>query len=75
MQQLELFDIDEDNRVANLKNALFRMVHDSGGRLSSCKDIVAVGDKFGVVGRLPLTIYMRIFENYIQFLKEDAEDE
>ena len=58
--QLELFQLDPDNRVERLKSYLRSRLELNPKWKPTAKEIVTIGDGFKVVGRKPLTLYMEL---------------
>jgi len=71
--QLELFDLEEDNRIkymyTYIKVKLYRTLY----WFPDAKEIVEIGEKFKVTGRLPLDCFISIAKEYIKFMEENLE--
>ena len=64
-EQLEMFDLKPDDRVAKLTIYLRNQVILSPFWRPTAKQILEIGEKFGVVGRKPLIILENIWQENI----------
>jgi len=63
LEQLELFDMSYDDRIERLTKYLKFQVAANAFRFPTAKQILEIGEKFGVQGRKPLIILEDIWRD------------
>ena len=65
-EQMELFDLKDDLRVALLRDFIFTKLVEDPKWNPSAIELVEIGDKFKVVGRKPLNILEELRKNVLK---------
>ncbi len=71
--QTELFTLDVDNRVENMRTYIKIKLYRTLYWFPDAKEIVEIGEKYKVSGRLPLDCFISIAKEYIKFMEENLE--
>ena len=72
--QLELFTMEKDDRVSKMRCQLRHKIELNNLWMPTAKEIVAMGDKYQVVGALPLKIFIKEALNYCNELELEIEN-
>ena len=80
--QLELLNINADDRVTKMRTYIKIKLYRTPYWFPDANEIVEIGDKYKVTGRLPLDCFVSIAKRYCKFMEEnlailevEAEDE
>jgi hypothetical protein len=71
--QTELFTLDVDNRIKNMQTYIKIKLYRTLYWFPDAKEIVEIGEKFKVTGRLPLDCFISIAKEYIKFMEENLD--
>lgn len=70
--QDELFEIKPDGRVQELTSFIYARMSLEDRWMPTARELVEIGERYGVVGRMPLTVFERAMSRYCE---DDSFDE
>jgi hypothetical protein len=71
--QMELFDLNVDDRVKNMQTYIKIKLYRTLYWFPDANEIVEIGEKHKVSGRLPLDCFISIAKEYIKFMEENLD--
>jgi hypothetical protein len=69
MSQMELFDTFDDKRVEYMRYYFQGILMCNPKFNPTAKELVEIGDQFGVIGSLPLTVYLEEQKSILKLKK------
>jgi len=70
---MDLFKLDIDNRVSNMRTFLRTKLYSNKYWKPSVKEILEISDNFKVTGGLTLEVFDNVAKEFCEFLKENLE--